>query len=110
MSDLDNYALVDENNIVVQVMVADFTAIHSGAFGDPKNWIQCSWTGQIRRIMPSVGCKYDPVRDIFIRPQPYNSWILNETTLEWEPPIPKPSGYSTIWDEGTVQWIPRTIT
>lgn len=28
--------------------------------------------------------------DAFIAPQPYSSWTLNESTYEWESPIPQP--------------------
>ena len=37
-----------------------------------------------RKNYAGIGFKYDQVRDAFIPPKPFNSWILNETTQTWE--------------------------
>ena len=50
---------------------------------------------------------YDPVRDAFYSQQPHSSWILNEDTCVWEPPIQKPEakeGERYVWDEENVTW------
>ena len=41
---------------------------------------------------------------MFIPPQPYDSWILNEETGKWEAPEPMPEGENWIWDEENVRW------
>jgi hypothetical protein len=33
---------------------------------------------------------YDEQRDAFIPPKPFDSWILDEETCNWNSPIPKP--------------------
>jgi hypothetical protein len=33
------------------------------------------------------GYTYDEDRDAFIPKKPYNSWILNEDTCNWEAPV-----------------------
>lgn len=108
MSDTDNFAQIDENGVVTQVIVATKSFIDSGAVGDPTKWIQCSWSNKIRKRMPGPGYKYDSMRDAFITPAPYPSWVLDEETLEWTPPIPKPTTYSAVWDETNQQWISRS--
>jgi len=41
-----------------------------------------------------------------IPPQPFASWLLNESTGLWEAPVPHPaSGGSYWWDEETLSWI-----
>ena len=44
---------------------------------------------------------------------PFPSWTLDETTLKWSAPIPKPDdGQKYRWDEDTLSWIvfvPPTI-
>ena len=61
-----------------------------------------------RKNYAGIGFKYDQTRDAFIPPKPFNSWILNETTCQWEAPVALPSdeglekGY--IWNEETQQW------
>ena len=56
---------------------------------------------------------YDANRDAFIPPKPFNSWILNETTCLWEPPIPYPTDGTIYkiynWNEETQSWTLQTI-
>jgi len=55
------------------------------------------------------GHTYDSVRDAFIPPKPYPSWILNETTCWWDSPIPYPADTPVplVWDEANQQWIEK---
>ncbi len=39
---------------------------------------------------PGVGDTYDAALDGFIKPQPFPSWIQNNTTGHWDSPIPQP--------------------
>jgi hypothetical protein len=52
-----------------------------------------------------IGYTYDPERDAFIAPQPYNKWILNESTCRWEAPVPYPSdGLDYVWNDNKGVW------
>jgi len=53
-------------------------------------WKQTSYNINIRKNYAGVGFTYDQTRDAFISPKPYKSWILNETTCQWEAPVAKP--------------------
>lgn len=57
-----------------------------------------------RKNYAGVGHIYDPVRDAFYAPQPYDSWVLNEDSCIWEAPIPKPEG-EYYWKEDTTEWV-----
>ena len=58
-----------------------------------------------RKNFAGVGFKYDQTRDAFIEPKPYNSWILNETTCQWEAPVVKPDdGQRYNWNEENQTW------
>jgi len=60
-----------------------------------------------RKNYASIGGIYDPIRDAFINYKPFNSWTLNETTCDWEPPIPYPNpsnGNLYQWNESTQTW------
>ena len=58
-----------------------------------------------RKNYATIGGKYDEIKDAFIAPRPYNSWILNETTCLWEAPVAKPDdGQKYDWNEETQQW------
>ena len=48
-----------------------------------------------RKNYATVGGTYDEDRDAFIGPKPYASAVLNETTCQWEAPIPHPDPNTT---------------
>jgi hypothetical protein len=58
-----------------------------------------------RKNYPDIGYTYDPERDAFIPPQPFNSWFLNEEKCVWEAPVAYPDdGQNYNWNETTKQW------
>ena len=64
----------------------------------------------LRKNFAVNGMVYDEARDAFISPQPYPSWILNETTCCWDAPVPMPEedpepAGRWIWDEEDQQWV-----
>ena len=68
-------------------------------------WKQTSYNNNIRKNYAGIGYTYDQTRDAFIPPKPLDSWILNEDTCLWEPPIAYPSdGKNYEWDETTKSW------
>jgi hypothetical protein len=68
-------------------------------------WKQTSYNGNIRKNYAGVGYTYDQTRDAFIPKKPYNSWVLNETTCQWEAPVAYPTdGQIYSWNEETQQW------
>ena len=112
-----HFAKLDENNVVTQVIVvhnnelmdngqeseAKGVAFCQSLFGG--NWKQTSYNGKIRKNYAGIGYTYDPDRDAFISPKPFNSWLLNETTCQWESPNPYPTdGKRYYWDETTSSW------
>lgn len=109
-----HYAFLNGNNIVTEVIVGiDETELIEGQ--TPEAWygafrgqvcVRTSYNGNIRARYAGIGYTYDEQRDVFIAPQPYPSWVLNDTTTEWEPPTPMPTeGGPWMWDEATLGWI-----
>ena len=70
-------------------------------------WKQTSKEHSFRKQGAGIGYTYDPVKDIFIRPQPFASFSLNENN-EWEAPVTFPTDTTGkkgfIWDEDNQQW------
>jgi hypothetical protein len=109
-----------ENGIVTQVIVAEQSFIDKGVVGDPKSWIQTSYNTHagrhpqgrpLRKNYAGIGYSYDPVRDAFIPPKPYESWLLDEETCLWIPPMPMPTdGKDYTWDEATASWQEYTVS
>jgi hypothetical protein len=59
----------------------------------------------LRKNHAGIGYTYDEVRDAFIPPKPYNSWILNEDTCIWNAPVASPNDDNTYsWNESTLTW------
>tara|TARA_Y100000004_G_C8745613_1_gene340191 strand:- start:95 stop:613 length:519 start_codon:yes stop_codon:yes gene_type:complete len=115
---MGHYAKIDENNIVTEVIVAKADYINS--LEDSSSYIKTSYntlrgvhyqpsdtfahqtpsedqSKSLRKNYAGIGYTYDSVRDAFIAPRPIdrngvtaNSWVLNETTCCYEPPIPIP--------------------
>ena len=53
-----------------------------------------------------IGFTYDPERDGFIPPKPYDSWELDEATCLWQAPIEYPAdGGAYTWDEESGDWV-----
>ena len=115
-----HFALI-KNNLVQQVIVvgnADLTnsegneqealgiAFCHSLFGSDDTWVQTSYNGNIRKNFAGIGNTYDLTRDAFIAPKPYASWVLNETTCQWDAPTPYPDDDNVYtWDESTTSWV-----
>ena len=111
---MSHYAKVN-NGIVQQVIVAEPEFFTTFVDSSPGTWVQTSYNthgGQhpqgkpLRKNYAGVGYTYDRVRDAFIAPKPFASWLLNETTCLWNAPTPQPTdGKLYSWDEATTSWI-----
>ena len=116
-----HFAKLDQNNVVLEVHVVHnnelldqngqeqewkgvwFLQNWSGGY---PHWKQTSYNGNFRKNYAGIGYTYDPVRDAFIPPKPYLSWILNEQTCLWDPPVAMPDdGKMYQWDEATISWV-----
>jgi len=59
-----------------------------------------------RKNYAGIGYTYDSVRDAFIPPKPFPSWVLNEETCLWDAPVAMPAdGKIYNWDEGSITWL-----
>lgn len=108
-----HYAFIDENNIVTEVIVGiDENELIEGLH--PETWygnfrgqtcIRTSYNHRIRKQYAGIGYTYDPIDDVFIAPQPYPSWTL-DNNHDWQPPTPCPLDDKIYeWDETTLRWI-----
>jgi hypothetical protein len=65
-----------------------------------------------RKNYAGLGYMYDAIRDAFIPPRPYASWVLDEQTCLWNAPVAMPEDAGTgeppkrySWDEATTSWV-----
>jgi len=112
-----NEVLKDSNGIEQEQLGINFL---KNLYNEPEAiWKQTSYNTHggihssggtpFRKNHAGIGYTYDSNRDAFIPLKPYNSWILNETTCNWGPPISKPTEqleenqrYS--WNEDIINW------
>jgi hypothetical protein len=108
-----HYAFLDENNIVVEIITGiDENELIEGL--DPETWYgnfrgqvckRTSYSGKIRKNPAGIGYTYDAELDAFIAPKPFESWVLDEETAQWEAPVAYPTdGESYTWDEENLEW------
>lgn len=85
---------------------------------DNDIWVQTSYNTRqgvhllggtpLRKNYAGIGYTYDHVRDAFIPPKSYPSFIFDEDKADWVAPIAYPDdGKDYKWDEETVNWILR---
>ncbi len=107
-----HYAFLDENNVVTEVIVGiDETELIEGL--NTETWYgnfrgqtckRTSYNNNIRKQYAGIGYSYDPLADVFIAPQPYLSWSLDDS-FDWQPPTPMPTQGKWDWDEDSLSWI-----
>lgn len=91
-----HYAMLDENNIVLQVIVGKDEGTEGRDWEQYYGGKRTSYNtvcGQhrdggtpFRKNYAGIGFTYDAVRDAFIAPKPTPESVLNETTCCWEEP------------------------
>ena len=87
---MKNFALLNENNLVTNISVAD------------DNWDSTGWLEYTGKAC-GIGFTYNPAENIFIAPQPYPSWTREGSY--WYAPMPYPNNdRDYTWNEATQTW------
>ena len=115
-----HYAFLDSNDIVTSVIVGKDEGTDGidweQKYGEIKGQT-CKRTSYntvnnvhlldgtpFRGNFASIGFTYDTENDVFVAPQPYNSWTLNTSSWIWEAPIDYPNdNLSYVWNEEAYQ-------
>jgi hypothetical protein len=124
---MSHFAKLDENNIVIFVTVGrqeddgketelcertgdtykqtSYNTV-AGVYYDPTTGEPAADQSKaFRKNFAGIGYYYDEVLDAFIPPKNFDSWILDEATCQWEPPVPYPTdGFTYFWNEASVDW------
>lgn len=123
-----SFAELDSNNIVIRVITLDDKHTQDENGNEQESigvaWLQTNISSNtwkqtsvnthqnvhsnggtpFRKNHAGIDFTYDSTRDAFIRPKPHSSWILNETTCDWEPPIAYPTdGGKYLWNDAAYQ-------
>lgn len=114
-----NYFAQIENNLVMNVISIDETNCgnlpypeseligqqYISSLGIQGEWLQTSIDGLFRKQYAGIGWTYSAEGDVFVTPQPYPSWSLDEN-YDWQAPIAFPAdGNNYSWDESNQTWV-----
>ena len=116
-----HYAWLDQDNLVVNVTVGvDENVVQQGIGGSSEAWEafyseatqhtikRTSYNNNIRKQYAGIGYTYDAVNDVFIAPQPFASWSLDQN-FNWQPPTPMPTEGRWYWDEDSLSWLEQSL-
>ncbi len=111
---MSHWAEIDNNNKVIRVLVGD----NNDPNGDEGykwlldnlggTWIQTSYNNNFRKQYAGIGFSYDAVNDVFIAPQPFASWSLDQN-FDWQAPTPRPVEGFWYWDEDSLSWLEQSL-
>jgi len=108
-----HFAEINSNNEVIRVLVVsdenenngqDFLANELGLGG---HWVQTSYNNNFRKQYAGIGYTFEATADVFIAPQPFESWTLDKN-YDWQPPTPQPDGQNWVWNEDEQAWHETT--
>ena len=119
-----HYAFLNPENIVVEVITGvdeTETQMDNGVEvgGSAEAWesfyaaqpwhagLTCkrtSYNNNIRKQFAGVGFTYSSDADLFISPQPYESWTL-DSNYDWQAPVARPAEGMWSWNEETLAWV-----
>ena len=115
---MSHFAKVTDGK-VTQVIVAEKEFFDTFVDTSPGTWIQTSYNTfgnqhpegrPLRGNYAGIGYNYDATNDVFYAPQPFPSWILNNTTWLWEAPVAYPTdGKNYKWNESITNWEEVTL-
>jgi hypothetical protein len=108
-----NEVIKDSNGVEQEQLGIDFLKT---LYNEPNAiWKQTSYNtnagvhklggAPFRKNHAAIDYIYDSNRDAFIPPKPYNSWILNEFTCNWDAPVARPDDNNIYtWNEEILNW------
>ena len=107
-----HYAFITDGIVTEVITGIDETQTIEGLdteiwYGNFKGQLckRTSYNNRIRFNYAGIGYSYDEVRDAFISPKPYPSWLLDESTCRWQAPIAMPTDNKMYnWDEAAGSW------
>jgi hypothetical protein len=104
------FAKIEDDQLVSRVITISDETIDPIAFiadelGLLGTWLETWESGGGRKTFASAGMTYSAALDAFIPSRPFGSWILNESTAQWEAPIACPeNGLVYYWNEEALDW------
>ena len=124
-----HYSFIDSDNLVVEVIVGkdendtetlpEEYASWEEYYETKRDGLTCKRTSYntagnqhldggeaFRGNYAGIGYSYDEENDVFIPPQPYPSWTLNESTWSWKCPVdfPEDTEEEYQWNEEDQTW------
>jgi hypothetical protein len=100
--------VVSNNNLLNNGVESEQKGISfcKALLGQETEWVQTSYNANMRNKFAGIGDTWDVNRNAFISPQPFPSWVLSGTPLQWEAPSAYPTdGKKYSWNESKLEWV-----
>jgi hypothetical protein len=99
------FAKVNRNGEVINIRAVESDFFDTFVDNSPGIWIETFKDRSSRKNFAGIGFTYDEDRDAFVPPKPFDSWVLDEDTCQWEAPLAEPTdGGRYEWNEETQTW------
>jgi hypothetical protein len=95
------FAKLDNTNTVMRVISVSNDICGEPTLGFPET------ESAVRKQYAGVGYTYDADADVFVAPQAFPSWSLDDNH-DWQAPTPKPEG-DFYWDEESLSWLATPV-
>ena len=117
-----HFAKINEQKMVVEVLVIGNEQVDNLPFPESEavgqafiascnitgEWLQTSYNGNFRKQYCGTGYYYNAEADVFVAPQPFPSWTLDENS-DWQPPVARPEDDKIYtWSEDDLTWKETT--
>lgn len=119
---IENSVITDSNGVQQEQLGIDFLRnlynepnavwkqtsynTRGGKYYNSDNILATDQSKSFRKNYGTEGFRYDDNLDAFIPPKIFNSWIFNEVTCVYDPPVPCPDdGNFYLWDELRREWV-----
>lgn len=117
-----HFALLDGNNIVMNVVVVNNNDIIDNNGNESEEmgikllqslhpgtrWVQTSYNSNIRGSYAGIGDYYNEEYDVFCAPKPFPSWTFDPEMCKWNPPVECDiiidEGVIVEWNESELKW------
>lgn len=103
---MEIWANINSDNYVVRVIqIQDEDRSILNSVEDGHAWVDISNSKNGPNFL-ELGRIYLPEKNAIVGSKTCPSWVLNDETMTWQPPIASPQGEgSYIWDEASLSWL-----
>lgn len=96
---MKKFAVLDDQNKVINVILAENLTVAQSSSN-------ATCVEVLANIPVDINYTYNSQYSRFIEPKPFDSWVLNQETFFYVPPVAYPTdGKVYSWNESLLEWV-----